>query len=1201
MPLTSELKEWKIKPLPGMNAKIEDLELNEKWVEKAQNCRFEGEPGSVDKRRPVTYYNSSSQGSGGVYGLYRFYSKTGVIKSIEIWGTNAYVGDDSAGTFASIRANLTTGKRMAFKTYKDLIICSNGYDNPFVYDGSSDNVTWELGACKALTIAGGANLDASANYYYAVTIDNDAYVCGAVSNTVTTGIAGGNRKVTLSNIPTGPIGTANRKIYRTDGGGVALKLLATIADNTTTTYVDDIADGTLGAALPAVTDDMPLGSILQLHRERIFISGDPNSPNRIYFSDPYLPWFIQQTTNLAYLDIDADDGDEIMGIPIQLGILICVKKNTIRKVYITSPTSGADPDTWYAEDPISFTGSPAQWSIVQSQHGVIFLGWDHWKIFDGSTVSDIIDEFDCDDILPTHYNQVVAYWLQDDILLAGYTSTEGATQYNDRLMRYSFKRQTLSYDTLHVNCISAHTGDDETGDVLFGDSHVGYVYKTEITDILYKLQTKTQANAGTLNATYAGGTEALPYIQIGSITTASAIPNDVCIFWDNALTNPGVGWSEVTTVYDKFIKISTATLLTTGSISISNGADTTINFHKYRLFKKIAGTTEYEFPDGSIVMYDQPSTPNGFITVGTGGFYIQLNATPGADSVQLTAATGAGGTNLDQTLAFRFIKKVGEADTWDGVSTYVYCLYATSGAPGNGFTDVTSTYSGDYLTVGTGSPTVTTGAVTTVTDFLQMGSTTHTYSGGNVGTGPETIDGNTATYYQHSGSDTATGSGGSFGSSGTVISEHSFSTSRDVTSVSFRVYGTSTASSGSSNSAQVRYNIQYELASAPGTWVDFAGGTGTSTGSNTTVTVGSTTVTTTLSVSVSNVKSVRAQVTSSGSYHNDTGSHSWTVSIYEFSVSGTFGSFVTLRLLKKVLGQMKDYNTAISSSLTKGTWISPGLQINAETLGDIAWNESKLSTDDIEFYTRTGATQASVESGTSITTVTNATNKFTLAGNGLANTNRITIDATVMPTGLLKTVVYFVVGVSGNDWQVSLTSGGSAVDFSTDGTAVTFKKWSAPLSDPNGSAVASTANVWIQYLIAFTAADTQVANPKVYFAGGYVVKFNYSKGKTYAETAVEFIYRTGFRHFDQPWADKIFKKILSYHAGEQGQVLINWETEFETGTFTVDLTNNQQRFESFFPANAFGRKLSLEFYKNDLYDYKLKEISGLFTPEPVIV
>jgi hypothetical protein len=45
----------------------------------------------------------------------------------------------------------------------------------------------------------------------------------------------------------------SRKLYRTIASGTAWLLVATISDNTTVTYTDDVADGSLGDAAPAIT------------------------------------------------------------------------------------------------------------------------------------------------------------------------------------------------------------------------------------------------------------------------------------------------------------------------------------------------------------------------------------------------------------------------------------------------------------------------------------------------------------------------------------------------------------------------------------------------------------------------------------------------------------------------------------------------------------------------------------------------------------------------------------------------------------------------------------------------------------------------------------------------------------------------------------------------------------------------------------
>jgi len=56
--------------------------------------------------------------------------------------------------------------------------------------------------------------------------------------------------VDLTDIPTGPAGTENRNIYRTEADGDTYYLVDTIEDNTTTSFTDDLADSGLGSEIP---------------------------------------------------------------------------------------------------------------------------------------------------------------------------------------------------------------------------------------------------------------------------------------------------------------------------------------------------------------------------------------------------------------------------------------------------------------------------------------------------------------------------------------------------------------------------------------------------------------------------------------------------------------------------------------------------------------------------------------------------------------------------------------------------------------------------------------------------------------------------------------------------------------------------------------------------------------------------------------
>jgi hypothetical protein len=227
------------------------------------------------------------------------------------------------------------------------------------------------------------------------------------------------------------------------------------------------------------------------------------------------------------------------------------------------------------------------------------------------------------------------------------------------------------------------------------------------------------------------------------------------------------------------------------------------------------------------------------------------------------------------------------------------------------------------------------------------------------------------------------------------------------------------------------------------------------------------------------------------------------------------------------------------------------------------------------------------------------TDFFTAASHGMSDNDRVRIGGTAVPTGVNGDLIYHVVNSTASTFQISLTQGGSAVDFSSNGTSVTFKKWDLAT---DGNTVVSAANVWFQYLFAFTTTDTTVSNPRVFSSDSFVLRMFYERGGVIAENTVDFIYDTGFINFDKPFADKIFNKINTWHEGE-GSFSFVWETEFASGGANVDMdvAPTERRWDSFFEDDAFGRRIAIRVTKSDLLPLVLKEISGIFTPEPNII
>ena len=95
------------------------------------------------------------------------------------------------------------------------------------------------------------NVENGAHRYLATFVTADGETeAGAISAAVTVTDKTVNGQVALTAIPIGGAAVTSRKLYRTVAAGSTYLLLATIANNTASTYTDNIADASLGAQAP---------------------------------------------------------------------------------------------------------------------------------------------------------------------------------------------------------------------------------------------------------------------------------------------------------------------------------------------------------------------------------------------------------------------------------------------------------------------------------------------------------------------------------------------------------------------------------------------------------------------------------------------------------------------------------------------------------------------------------------------------------------------------------------------------------------------------------------------------------------------------------------------------------------------------------------------------------------------------------------
>lgn len=140
-----------------------------------------------------------------------------------------------------------------------------------------DCITYPSAIAPTLTQGGAGNVNVGLHYYFVTflygTVETDVVVTGVASTTITTSA----KQVSLSNIPLGLTGCTGRKIYRTVAGGkwYEAKLVATLANNSSTTYTDNTADSALGASGFNNTHDTELQNVLVNLYDRAAFNGNP--------------------------------------------------------------------------------------------------------------------------------------------------------------------------------------------------------------------------------------------------------------------------------------------------------------------------------------------------------------------------------------------------------------------------------------------------------------------------------------------------------------------------------------------------------------------------------------------------------------------------------------------------------------------------------------------------------------------------------------------------------------------------------------------------------------------------------------------------------------------------------------------------------------------------------------------------------------
>ena len=265
-------------------------------------------------------------GTAAIDGLFehRYLDTNSKLVTENISVTNGFIYKGALGTEAKIDSNqvqMTVG-RVSFLTFNDLLYVASGKNHVKVCD-LTNGLVGDMGAPLATvqTAVGFPN----GTYYYAITYvtAGGEEVIGTVSNTVVPV----NRKVSLA-LPLGYSSTTTRNIYRTAAGGSQLKKLVAVADNTTLTYLDNIADGDLTTNIPATGNEHPKPYFLTVAGQKIFGAVVDQYPTQVFITGTNLTVF----DAASGLDVAnyGNDNTPIAGIGVDFNkIVVGTKKNMI--------------------------------------------------------------------------------------------------------------------------------------------------------------------------------------------------------------------------------------------------------------------------------------------------------------------------------------------------------------------------------------------------------------------------------------------------------------------------------------------------------------------------------------------------------------------------------------------------------------------------------------------------------------------------------------------------------------------------------------------------------------------------------------------------------------------------------------------------------------------------------------------------------
>lgn len=325
--------------------------------------------GSAGTRQGVAKFNTTPIGSFTIDGLYtRRANNTSETMCAFANGTMWAAGATTFATIPSAQSVWTSGTRIAAAQYQNYMFLGNGASVPYKYDGTNFTRQGVYPPTTTMSVAsnGAGALSASATYMYKNTYVNTALVESDLGPVVTFVISNVSGQNNLSNIPVAPqsYGVNARYIYRTSANASTFKKIATLSDNTTTTYTDNTLDSALGATAPTDNGVPPLFSAIIYHQNRVFMN-DPTNPSFVFWSELNTPYTV---ASINFKRVGDNSTDTVRGFAIDNNNLVVFCERTVSIAYMAD----TNPSNWVWVTSKSPYGSKSPFGFFNYENKVGF-------------------------------------------------------------------------------------------------------------------------------------------------------------------------------------------------------------------------------------------------------------------------------------------------------------------------------------------------------------------------------------------------------------------------------------------------------------------------------------------------------------------------------------------------------------------------------------------------------------------------------------------------------------------------------------------------------------------------------------------------------------------------------------------------------------------------------------------------------------